>query len=105
MAMSPFQSFKHQLVNFADLSKDALHIYVGLAVFLLVVAVARKGLRSGLAMLAVVLVAVAGELLDLRDEFRLHERIKWLASLHDLVNTCFWPLVLWLLARYTRVVK
>jgi len=28
-----------------------------------------------------------------------------MASLHDLVNTCFWPLVLWLLARYTRAVK
>jgi uncharacterized membrane protein YqgA involved in biofilm formation len=105
MAMSPFQSFKHELVNFASLSKDALHIYVGVTVFLIVAAMARKGLRSPIALLAVVVVAIIGEVLDLRDEFRAHERLKWWASLHDLLNTCFWPLVLWLLARYTRIVK
>lgn len=105
MAMSGFQSFKHHMVQFADLSKDALHIYVGLAVFLLVAAIARKGLKSGWAILAVLVVAVIGEVLDLRDEFRLRERLLWWSSLHDLVNTCFWPLVLWLLARFTRAVK
>jgi hypothetical protein len=105
MAMSTFQSFKHHLVQFAELSKDALHIYVGLSVFLLVAAIAPKGLRSGWAILAVLAVAVVGELLDLRDEFRSRERLLFWASLHDLINTCFWPLVLWLLARYTRAVK
>ena len=105
MAMSPFQSFKHDVVQFAALSKDALHVYVGLVVFLAVAAFARKGLRSTWALLAVVAVAVVGEILDLRDELRDHERLKWWASVHDLLNTCFWPLVLWLLARYTRIVK
>jgi len=105
MAMSTFQSFKHELVHVAALSKDALHIYVGLAVFLLVVAVHRRGLRSGLAPLAVFVVALIGELLDLRDEMRHHEALKWGASLHDIANTCFWPLLLWLLGRYTRIVK
>jgi hypothetical protein len=105
MAMSTFQGFKHELVHFAELSKDALHIYVGLAVFLVGAAIARKGLRSGLALLAVLVVAIAGEVLDLRDEIRDHERLKIWASLHDLLNTCFWPLVLWLLARYTRFLK
>ncbi|HTQ37107.1 MAG TPA: hypothetical protein VMH77_08725 [Steroidobacteraceae bacterium] len=105
MAMSTFQSIKHELVHVAALSKDALHIYVGLAVFLIVVAVSRKGLRSGLAPLAVLVVALAGEMLDLRDEWRHHESLKWGAGLHDLCNSCFWPLVLWLLGRYTRIVK
>jgi hypothetical protein len=105
MAMSPFQSFKHDVVQFAGLSKDALHIYVGLIVFLAVVAIARKGLRSTVALLAVLGVAVVGEVLDLRDEMRLREHLNWWASVHDLVNTCFWPLMLWLLARYTRIVK
>lgn len=103
--MSTFQSYKHELVHVAELSKDALHIYVGLTVFLIGAAIARKGLRSGLALLAVLLVAIAGEVLDLRDEFRSHEHLKFWASLHDLLNTCFWPLVLWLLARYTRIIK
>jgi hypothetical protein len=105
MAMSTFQGFKHELVQFASLSKDALHIYVGIAVFLVGVAIARKGLRSGYAMLAVLLVAIGGEVLDLHDEIRDHHRLKLWASVHDLVNTCFWPLVLWLLARYTRALK
>jgi hypothetical protein len=105
MAMTPFQSFKHEVVQFAALSKDALHIYVGLVVFLAVAAFARKGLRSTVALLAVLVVAVAGEALDLRDELRLRERVSWWASVHDLLNTCFWPLVLWLLARYTRILK
>jgi hypothetical protein len=105
MVMSPFQSFKHEVVQFAALSKDALHIYVGLIIFLVVAAIARKGLRSGVAVLAVLVVAVAGEVLDLRDEWHSREHLNWWASIHDLVNTCFWPLVLWLLARYTRIVK
>jgi hypothetical protein len=103
--MSPFQSFKHEVVQFAALSKDALHIYVGLAAFLVVAALARKGLRSTAALLVVVGVAVAGEILDLRDEIRFREHVNWWASVHDLLNTCFWPLVLWLLARYTRILK
>ena len=105
MAMSTFQGYKHEVVQFAALSKDALHIYVGLTVFLLIAAIARNGLRSTVALLAVLGIAIAGEILDLRDEFRAHEQLKWWASLHDLLNTCFWPLVLWLLARYTRFIK
>ena len=103
--MTTFQSYKHELVQIADLSKDALHVYVGLTVFLVVAAIARKGLRSTAALLVVVAVATVGELLDLRDEWHLGEHLKWGASLHDLLNTCFWPLVLWLLARFTRIVK
>jgi len=103
--MSPFQSFKHEMVQFAALSKDALHIYVGLVVFLAVAAFARKGLRSTVALLAVLGVAIVGEVLDLRDETRSRGHLNWWASIHDLVNTCFWPLALWLLARYTRILK
>ncbi len=103
--MSAFQSFKHEVVQVASLSKDALHIYVGLTVFLVVAAIVRDGLRSRVAILAVVVVAVAGEILDLRDEFRSREHLLFGASVHDLLNTCFWPCVLWLLARYTRVTK
>jgi uncharacterized membrane protein YqgA involved in biofilm formation len=105
MAMSTFQGFKHEIVQFAALSKDALHIYVGLAAFLLAAAVARKGLKSVFPLLAVVVIAVAGELLDARDDFRNLGRWRIGASLHDLLNTILWPLVLWLLARYSRVMN
>jgi hypothetical protein len=105
MAMSAFQSMKHEIVQFASLSKDALHIYVGMGVFLISSAVAQKGLRSAFAICLVVALAVLGELLDARDDLRIHGHWRFLASLHDLVNTLFWPLMLWLLARYSRVMK
>lgn len=98
--MSTFHSIKHEIVQFASLSKDALHIYVGLLVFLLAAAVARKGVRSTFPLIAVLVVAFLGEVLDTLDG-------RWLfrASLHDFVNTAFWPLMIWLLARYTRVLN
>lgn len=98
--MSTFQSMKHEIVQFASLSKDALHIYVGLLVFLVAAAVARKGLRSTFPVIVVLAVAFLGEVLDTLDG-------RWAlrASLHDFVNTAFWPVVLWLLARYSRVVN
>lgn len=105
MAMSTFQSMKHEIVQFASLSKDALHIYVGLAVFLIAASVARKGMKSAFPLIAVVAVALLGELLDARDEFRKHGRLLWGANLHDIINTTCWPLALWLLARYSRVMN
>ncbi len=103
--MSTFHSMKHEIVQFASLSKDALHIHVGLAVFLLAAAVARKGLRSVFPLIAVLAVALLGELLDARDDFRKFGHWRFGASLHDFVNTVFWPLTLWLLARYSRVMN
>lgn len=105
MAMSTFQSIKHELVHFASLSKDALHIYVGIAVFLLAAAMSKKGARGTFPLLAVLVVALLGEILDFRDEFRRYGRILVRASLHDIVNTMFWPLMLWLVARYTKILK
>jgi len=103
--MSTFQSAKHEIVNFLSISKDALHIHVGLAVFLLAAAVARKGLRSAVPLVAVIVVALAGELLDARDDFRRLGHWRYMASLSDFINTVCWPLGLWLLARYSRVMN
>jgi hypothetical protein len=105
MAMSAFQSMKHEIVQFASLSKDALHVYVGMGIYLIGSALAQKGLRSAFALLLVLCLGVIGELLDGRDDIRLHGHWRVMASLHDLVNTVFWPLALWLLARYSRVMK
>jgi hypothetical protein len=43
--------------------------------------------------------ACAGELLDMRDDLRLLGHWRYMASLHDVINTMFWPTVLALLAR------
>jgi hypothetical protein len=105
MAMSAFQSMEHEIVQVASLSKDALHIYVGMTVFLIGTALAQKGLRSVFPLLAVLALALLGEMLDARDDFHKYGHWRVMASLHDLINTMFWPTALWLLASYSRVMK
>lgn len=68
MQTSTVQTIKLAVVSFTGLSKDALHVHVGLAVFLLVALVDKRGLRSMWTVGTVVLVASLGELLDMRDD-------------------------------------
>ncbi|MGH8493342.1 MAG: hypothetical protein ACRERR_09595 [Moraxellaceae bacterium] len=96
MELSFIQSSKLAIVAATGLAKDALHIYTGMAVFLLVL-LWRRSSRTLLPLLAVLLVAVLGEWLDRRDDIASLGRWRWKASVHDLVNTLFWPCVLTLL--------
>jgi hypothetical protein len=105
MAMSAFQGMKHEIVQTLSLSKDALHIYVGMTMFLIGTALAQKGLRSVFPLLTVLALACLGEALDARDDFHKYGHWRVMASVHDLLNTMFWPTVIWLLARYSRVMK
>ncbi len=103
--MSGFQAAKLELVAALGLGKDALHIYVGLVTFLLAAILTRRPLRSLVPIGAVVAVAAAGEAWDLLDTARAGKRLWWAGSWHDLWNTALWPLVLFLLARFTRFLK
>jgi hypothetical protein len=100
METSVVQAAKLAVIAAFGLSKDALHIHVGLAVFIIAALVLRKPWRSVVPWLAVLAVACAGELLDAVDNLRSIGHWLWRASLHDLLNTLFWPTVLLLLARY-----
>lgn len=100
METSVVQSIKLAIVAATGLSKDALHIYVGLAAFLAMAAVLRKPLRSIVPWLVVVAIAIAGEVLDMRDDVASLGYWRWSASLHDMLNTIFWPTVLFLLAKF-----
>ena len=82
--MSALQSAKLWLVQHLGLAKDALHIYVGLALLLGCVILFRWPLRSWKPWAVVALAA---------------------ANWHDIWNTLFWPTMLMLLARYTRVLR
>ena len=93
------------LGHFLGLPKDALHIYVGLMVFLIAAALFRAPLRSWKPIVAVLLAALAGEAWDLVDTHRRGSNIVWARNWHDVWNTCFWPAALFLLARYTRLLK
>jgi hypothetical protein len=104
METSWYQGVKLALESMLGLSKDALHVYVGLAVFLGASVVFRKPLSSVVPLALVVLAALAGEALDMRDDLASLGHWRWQASLGDIANTVLVPMVIWTLARF-RVIE
>lgn len=105
MESSAIQAAKIAVVSFTGLGKDALHVYVGLAVLVVAAVLARASLASFRPLIAVLAVACIGELADLYDDLSSIGHWQWRASLHDVLNTSFWPLILFLLARYTEILR
>ena len=103
--MSILQSAKLVLMEVTSLSKDALHIYVGLIVMLVVVIGFRRSLADWRPIAAVALASVAGEIWDVVDTYSHGGSPRWDANWKDIWNTMFWPTSLFLLARFTRVLK
>lgn len=101
--MSPLQSAKLALMDATGLAKDALHIYVGLGVMLLAAVALKRPLADWRPLSAVVLAAFAGEIWDVIDTWAHGGTPRFRANWKDVANTLFWPTVLFLLARFTRV--
>lgn len=108
-----FTTFKIGVIAATGLDKDALHIYVGISVYLLSLILLRpifknQGIRSFIALIVVTGVALTGEYLDNRHiivpkGFLALESVDIKASLHDLMNTCLVPYVLYALNRWTPI--
>jgi hypothetical protein len=105
MATSLIQAAKVEIVSLVGLSKDALHIYAGLLIFISAAAILKKPLRAAIPLVLVLLVAVVGEIFDARDDIAGFGHWRAVASLHDILNTLFWPAVLFVVARYTQLLK
>lgn len=97
---SLFEEQKSWLVTETDLSKDALHIYFGMALFLAVRLAWRR--RGGwlAAWVAVLVMACGGEWLDLTAEYSRSAIQPDAAHWHDIWNTMFWPTVLLVVGRW-----
>lgn len=91
METSAYQSWKLLVLDAVSLSKDAIHLHIGLLVFFLAVVLWRRRRFDFLALLPVLFVAGAMEMLDLCDDLESLGYMRWSASLHDLINTTFWP--------------
>ena len=91
---------KIHVLNAVDLSRDAMHIYVGMAVLLLFVVIFQKGRFSLISLIPVFVVAIIMEVFDLYDDSRTFGYLRWDASLHDVVNTVFWPVILVFVAKF-----
>ncbi len=95
-----FTQQKSSLVASTELSKDALHIYFGLALFVAVRLLWRW--RGGwlVAWCAVLAMACGGEWLDITAEASRSAIQPDAAHWHDIWNTMFWPTVLLLVGQW-----
>ena len=89
-----YQSVKIVVLDVLNLSKDAVHIYIGLTVFFLAVVLWKKGRIVSLCLIPVTAAALAMEALDLYDDWRSLGYPRWQASIHDIINTMLWPVVI-----------
>ncbi|ALF59685.1 hypothetical protein [Psychrobacter urativorans] len=108
-----FENFKLGIMGITGLEKDALHIYVGISVYLLSLLLFRPifrkySIRAFMALIMVTGFALLGEYLDNRSTI---SELGVLGisstqrgnSIHDLINTCFWPYMLYALTRWTNI--
>lgn len=98
--MSALQAAKLWLIGLTGLGKDALHIYVGLALFLGSAVLFKWSLASWKPWAIVLAAALLGEAWDIRDRIVSDIALDLAGDWHDIWNTLFWPSVLALLARY-----
>ena len=107
-----FYIFKNGVVSATGLDKDALHIYVGISVYLLSLILMRPifkkySVRASIALILVTCIALLGEYLDNRQtitELGMSgmESAELKASIHDLINTCMLSYVLYGLTMWTK---
>jgi hypothetical protein len=95
-----FQIVKMLAVDFTGLAKDALHIHVGMAVFIMVRMVWRGRWGTAIAWLAATIAALGGEWLDWRTELATQATVVSSEHYKDIWNTMLWPTVLALLWRW-----
>lgn len=93
-------SIKIAVVEQTDLSRDALHIFAGLAGQMLVALIIRRGLGHVVPWLAVLAAELANEYFDLNEGDVWGDRPMWPGSLRDLLVTMAIPTLLLLLVRY-----
>jgi hypothetical protein len=104
MNTSAYQLVKIHVLSFFDLTKDAMHIYIGLSALFLWVLFSRKSLGLWRNLIPALIVAILMEAFDLRDDFNSFGHFRWRASLHDILNTMLWPTVIVVLHKF-RLIK
>ena len=89
---SAYQRLKIEFLSVVELSKDAVHVYIGVLCLLVTLLLIRR--VRWMALLPGLVVSLAMEAIDLRDNWRDDERLHWKASLHDVLNTNALPVLL-----------
>ena len=96
---SAYQLAKIHIMNLVPLSKDAVHIYIGLTVFFAAVVLWKKRRIQPACLIPVLAIAFGMESFDLFDDLRSFGHLRLGASIHDIINTIFWPVVVVILVK------
>jgi hypothetical protein len=96
---SEFQLFKRQVLEVLPLSKDAIHMYIGVGCLLLSIFVLRLHPAGWSSLLLGFVVSIGLEALDLRDNVRYPLTVRIVESARDLLNTNLSPLLFMIATR------
>lgn len=94
--LSGYAEFKLFLGQSLGVQEDLLHVHAGLLIFFATAVVLRRRMRSRVPIALVYLFALANEVIDMFSPGS--ARNQW-EPLVDVLNTVFWPTLLFLLAR------
>lgn len=88
---------KTELTTLLDISRDALHIHLGIAIFLVAVVLVRRGPASLIPLFVLLGFELINEALDTFHGDHLSVDIA--GTLRDIANTMLWPTVVVIVAR------
>lgn len=101
--MSHFEAMKFFLIGLTGLAKDALHIYVALALFLGSCLIFGWKTRQWRPWLLVLFAAIVGEVWDLQTALENSQKIRLWQNWQDIWNTMLVPTVLIIVSRYSTI--
>lgn len=93
MFASAFADLKMLIGATLHLSPDALHVHVGLILFLAGAFLMRTQRRFLYSLGWLLALCLIGELMDLAHDLSNDHGLRWLNGLTDIVNTTFWPAI------------
>jgi hypothetical protein len=93
--MQRYASYKEEITVYTGMTEDLLHVHLGLAIFVVTALLLRHRMRSPWPLAVVAIISLVNEVVD----YLTHEIWEWQPNVLDLLNTLFWPMVLFLLAR------
>ena len=88
-------NLKILLTDLLNLSRDALHIHVGLGIYVLAIVALRRGPASPIPWLIVLAFELVNEGLDL------YHQVDLSGAVVDIMNTMLWPTIALVIARWT----
>lgn len=98
--MNWFEANKVYMVQYSGLSRDALHVHIGIALYFALVFLLRRQAGSWVPALVVLGLCLLGEVFDIIHVIELGQHQKPFENLHDIANTMAWPVIFTLFARW-----